>query len=115
MGALVGDRCFSTNADAADYFFSKKDPSYTAGATSYVSWFEKNVSNVWQIKRQSISSTGVITNLTSSNATVPTFAACNVMDNFSDGMVLGWGVAAAMIAVFAVKFIAKGLRNDADA
>jgi len=114
MGALVGDRCFSTNADAADYFFSKKDPSFTAGATSYVSWFEK-VGTVWQIERQSIASTGVITNLTSSTATVPTFPSCNVMDNFTDGLVLGWGVAAAMIAVYAVKFIAKGLRNDADA
>lgn len=114
MGSLVGDRCFSTNADAADYFFSKKDPSYTAGSTSYVSWFEK-VGAVWQIKRQSVSSAGEITNLTSSTATVPTFSACNVMDNFTDGVVLGWGVAAAMIAVYAVKFIAKGLRNDADA
>lgn len=113
MGFRVSDRCYSSNSDAADAFFSAKDPSYTAGATSYLSWFEK-VGATWQIKRQSISSTGVITNLTASNATVPTFSACNVMDNFSDGMLLGWGVAAAMIAAYAVKFIAKGLHRDVD-
>jgi len=114
MGALVGERCFATNTDAADFFFSKKDPGYTAGDTSYLSWFEKSVGNVWQIKRQSISPTGVITNLATSNATVPTFAACDQMAPFSDGMTLGWGVASAMLVVFAVKFIAKGLKRDDD-
>ena len=69
---------------------------------------------VWQIKRQSIASTGVITNLTTSNATVPTFAACDPAALFNDGMILGWGVAAAMLVVFAVKFIAKGLKRDDD-
>jgi len=109
MGFLVGERCFDTQAQAADQWFSGKEPSYTAGSTSYVSWFEKNVSNVWQINRQSISSTGTITNLTTSNATVPVFPSCTVTDNFNDGMLLGWGVAAAMIGAYAIKFIAKGL------
>lgn len=114
MGARFGDRCFSTNADAADAFFTSQSVGYTAGTTSYLGWFEKTAGGVWQIKRQSIASNGTVTNLTASNATVPTFPACNVMDNFSDGMLLGWGVAGAMLAAYAIKFIAKGLHRESD-
>lgn len=114
MGYRVGERCFATNSEAADQWFSGKDPSYTAGSTSYLSWFEK-VGTVWQIKRQSISSAGVVTNLTSSTATVPTFSACDVSEQFMDGFAIGWAIAGAMVAAYAIKFIAKALRNDADA
>jgi len=109
MGALVGQRCFSTNSDAADAFFSAAQPAYTAGSTSYRSWLEKNVSNVWQIKRESISSTGVITTLTTSNATVPTFPACTESAPFLDGMTIGWGVAAAMAAAWGIRFLQRAL------
>lgn len=114
MGYRVGDRCYSANSDAADSFFTGAGPFYTAGATSYLGWFEKTAGGVWQIKRQSIASNGTITNLTTSNATVPTFPTCQLSDNFNDGMLLGWGVAAAMLAAFAVKFIARGLHRDVD-
>lgn len=112
MGSRLGAVCFNNNAEAADAFFSGAGPFYTAGATSYLGYFEKTVGGVWQIKRQSIASNGTITNLTASNATMPTFPTCQPLDNFSDGMLLGWGVAAAMLAAYAVKFIAKGLHRD---
>lgn len=96
MGALFQNVCYSTSADAADAFFLAKGVSYTAGATSYQSWFEKNTSGVWQIKRQSISSSGAITNLTTSNATVPTFPTCDPTETFFDGLSVGWGIALVM-------------------
>lgn len=113
MGARLGDRCYSSNSDAADAFFTSQGVGYTAGSTSYLGWFEKNGAT-WQIKRQSIASGGVITNLTTSNATVPTFPACNVIDNFNDGLLLGWGVAAAMLAAYGIKFLARGLHRESD-
>lgn len=113
MGARLGDRCYNSNSDAADAFFTSQGVGYTSGTTSYLGWFEKN-GGTWQINRQSIASNGTITNLTASTATVPTFPACNVMDNFSDGMLLGWGVAGAMLAAFAIKFIARGLHRESD-
>lgn len=97
MGALFQNVCYATNSNAADAFFMAEGVSYTAGSTSYQSWFEKNTSGVWQIKRQSISSTGVITNLTTSNATVPTFPACDPTESFFDGMTVGWGIALVMV------------------
>lgn len=108
MGALVGTRCFSSNVDASDAFFSGKDPSYTAGVTSYLSWFEKTA-GVWQIKRQSIASNGAVTSLTTSNATVPTFPACTESAPFFDGMTIGWGIAAAMGAAWGIRFLQRAL------
>ena len=110
MGALFNQTCYATNAEAADAFFLAQGPFYTAGSTSYLGWFEKNATT-WQIKRQSISSSGTVTTLTASNATVPTFPACTQSQNFTDGMTLGWGVAAAMVAAFGVKFLARALNR----
>lgn len=111
MGSRFNDKCYSTNADAADAFFLEQGPFFTSGATSYVGWFEKNVSNVWQIKRQSIASNGTITTLTTSNATVPTFPTCTPLDSMNDGLTLGWGIAAAMVAAYAIRFLANGLQR----
>lgn len=107
MGSLFQGKCFANNTEAADAFFLAREPAYTAGATSYQSWYEKSVGGVWQIKRQSISSTGVVTNLTTSNATVPTFVACYQAGDFKDGAVIGWGVASAMILVACIKLLQR--------
>ena len=109
MGALVNGKCFTSNALAADDFFSSKESSYTPGTTSYHAWFEK-VSGVWQIKRQSISSTGVITNLTASNATVPTFPTCSETETFTDGLSLGWLVATVIVMAWGLAQIRKAAR-----
>lgn len=110
MGARYGTTCYATNTDAADAYFSSSGPFYTAGSTSYNSWFEKNVSNVWQLKRQSISSTGTVTNLTTSNATVPTFPTCDQSEQFLDGVAVGWGIAAAMVAVWGFRLMMRAAR-----
>lgn len=101
-GALLGDRCLSTQSAAVDAFFSGKDPSFTSGATSYLSWFEK-VGTVWQIKRQSIASNGTITTLTASNATTPVFPTCDPFQGFNDGQQVGWMIAAAMVTVYVIR------------
>jgi len=108
MGALLGNQCFETNAQAVDAFFSSKDPSYTSGSTSYLSWFEK-VGGVWQVKRQSISSTGTVTNLTSSDATIPTFPVCDPLASFTDGIALGWLIVGLMVAAYGAVMIRRQL------
>ena len=110
MGALLKEKCYPSQAEAVDAFFSGKEPSYTAGATSYLSWFEKSGGGVWQIKRQSIDSTGTITNLTTSNATVPAFPACDEVASFNDGLTVGWGIATAMVLAWGYSMIRKQAR-----
>lgn len=110
MGYFVRGQCWQTLDQAKDGYFSTTGPFYVAGSTSYHAWFEK-VGAVWQLKRQSISSAGAITNLTTTNATVPAFAACDETQNFSDGMLLGWGVASAMVAVWCIRFLTRALHR----
>lgn len=109
MGALLKEKCYPSQADAVDAYFSGKDPSYTAGATSYLSWFEK-VGTTWVIKRQSINSGGAITNLTSSNATVPAFPVCNETMAFNDGLTVGWGIATTMVLAWCYSMVRKQAR-----
>lgn len=108
-GYLRGSVCYSTNAEAADAHFLGSGPFYTSGSTSYLSWFEK-VSGVWQIKRQSISSTGVVNNLTASTATVPTFPTCDTTAEFTDGLAVGWGIAGLMIAAWGYSKVRQAAR-----
>lgn len=111
MGFRVNGQCYQTLEEAKDIYFSSWGPFYLPGTTSYHAYSEKTGVGVWQLKRQSISSTGSITNLTSTNMTIPSFPACDETLDFKDGMLLGWGVAAAMIAAWGIRFMATGLQR----
>jgi len=104
MGSLVGSICYQSTAEATDAYYSAKEPSYTAGSTSYLSYFEK-IAGTWTIVRKSIASNGSVTNLTSSTAPTLTFASCTPEEHFLDGMTIGWGIATAMIAAYCIKFL----------
>lgn len=104
MGSLVGSYCYQSSAEALDGYYSAKEPSFTAGSTSYLSYFEK-VAGVWTIVRKSIASNGNVTSLTSSTAPAVEFPACDPAGNFLDGMTIGWAIAAAMVSVYAIKFL----------
>ena len=104
MGSLLGSFCYQTNAEAVDAYYSGKEPSYTPGSTSYLSYFEE-VAGVWMIIRKSIASNGSVTNLNSSTAPVVVFPDCDPTSNFLDGMTIGWAIASAMIAAYAVKWL----------
>jgi hypothetical protein len=109
MGALFNSKCYSTNAEAVDALYSSALPAYTAGATSYLQEFVK-VSGVWKIDRKSISSTGVVTNLTQSNAPVPVYPVCDESQPFADGVTVGWGIATIIVAAWAAAQIRKAAR-----
>lgn len=104
MGSLVGSFCYQTSAEALDAYYSGKEPSYTAGSTSYLSYFEE-VAGVWMIIRKSIASNGNVTDLNSSTAPAVVFPDCDPAANFLDGMTIGWLITAAMVSVYAIKFL----------
>lgn len=113
MGARVNDTCYSTQADALNAYYSAAQPAQVPAATSTLHLFTWSGS-AWRLKQYSISSTGVLTVKWDTAAPVLTFPTCTVTDDaatqFSDGMELGWGVAAAMVASWAVWFLSKRLR-----
>jgi hypothetical protein len=109
MGALWNSKCYTSNVDALDAYYSSALPSYTAGATSYLQEYIK-VSGVWKIDRKSIASTGAITNLTQSNAPVITFPVCDESAQFADGLALGWLVATVIILAWGLSMVRKQAR-----
>lgn len=108
VGFEYQGRCYGSVADAADSYFSSYGPVITSGTTSYVTVFSKDL-GVWKSKGFSISSTGVWTQRFNTNAIIPTFPACDTAEQFNDGLIIGWGIAAAMIAAWAFNFMRQGL------
>lgn len=109
-GAILGVKCYPSNAEALDAYYSGIAPAQTPGTTTYVLEYVKTGA-VWQQKSYSISSTGVWTTRSTTNAPVITFPTCDPSISFFDGMALGWGIVSAMIAVAALMFIKRGARG----
>lgn len=109
-GYLYKTQCFPTLADATAARWGDEDAGITPGTTSYIADVQWSGS-AWVLKRYTLSSTGTLTLNTTTNLPALSFPTCDTTSNFSDGAVLGWGVAAAMVAAYAVKFIAQGLHR----
>jgi len=109
MGALIGTVCHSSQADAANAFFTDGGVFFTSGAVSYQSWFEL-VGSVWTLKRQSIAPDGTVTNLASVAATIPSFPGCDPVEPFNDGMLVGWGIATVMVMAWGFSKIRQQAR-----
>lgn len=107
-GALVGSVCYLSQDAAADAYYSAVAPSQTPGGTTYLSEFVK-VSGVWKLRRYQVSSAGDVSMLTDAVAPAITFPTCDPAGSFKDGMTVGWGVVAAMIAAWAVVTVRRGL------
>lgn len=107
-GALVGGRCYASQEDAADAFYSSSAPSHVPGGTSYLSAFVKD-SGVWKLRRYQVDTSGAVA--IQGDAVLPamSFAACDPAGAFKDGMTVGWGVVGAMVLVWCVVVMRRGL------
>lgn len=106
MGFLVAGQCLSTQKDALDLYYTSVLPATTAGQTTYQTTYSKSGSQ-WLLKTYQFTSTGTTTLVYSGAAPIPTFTSCDETAAFFDGMEIGWAIAAAMIAVYALKMIGK--------
>jgi len=109
-GAIYGVKCYPSQSDALDAYYSQVAPAQAPGTTSYVSEFVK-VSGVWNIRQYSVSSTGVWTTRSTTAAPVVTFPTCDPSEAFMDGVSIGWGVAIAMVAAAAIINLKRGARG----
>lgn len=96
MGALLGAVCHPSNAVAANVYFSGSAPVLSAGSPTYVAWFEQ-VSGVWNLRRQAVQGDGTVQQMPDTVAVVPIFPGCDQNEQFNDGMLMGWGIAALMV------------------
>ena len=106
-GATYGEKCFASQADAADAFYSSVAPVFTTSSgTNYLSEYVK-IANVWNYRTWQITSTGVWSVRYTSVAQLTTFPSCDPSQSFVDGTVVGWGIAAAVAIGGCIKMLDK--------
>jgi len=108
VGAAFQGRCYAYAGQAADAYFSAQSVGVVSGATSYATEFSK-VSGVWKTNAYSIDGSGVWSARYSTDAQVPIFPVCDTAESFNDGMLLGWGIAGAMVCTWAIAHMRRGL------
>jgi hypothetical protein len=106
MGFLVDGQCLSTKKEALDLYYTAVPPATTAGATSYQTTYTKSGSQ-WLVQTYQFTSAGSSSLVYSGAAPVPSFTSCDETAAFFDGMEIGWAIATAMIAVYALKMIGR--------
>ena len=104
MGALFNNQCYLSDSLAIDAYFSSASPSLNSGSVTYSSFFYKSGS-VWMIETVSVNNQGRVTVVSNAPASLPVFPVCDPAEHFNDGFVVGWGIAAILIAVSTLKLI----------
>jgi hypothetical protein len=115
MGALFQGRCYTTQVEATDAFFTSTGPQYVATGTNsgqQTFYYAKYVSG-WYVCVESVNSTAAPV---CTIATAPVFPPCDesLMNpspaaQFADGVTIGWGIVTAMALAFSIKLLQKAL------
>lgn len=116
VGYSVGAVCYSTSAQAVDAYYSGQPTATLISSTDVVqSVYQKDIgSSTWFLEKITYTSNGTRTlNWYYAHPLSETFGSCTLpnspFENFTDGSVLGWGIAAAMVLAWGVSLIRKGL------
>ena len=108
-GALLGNTCLPSATDAADAYLSAQPVSFGNSGTTQIMTLYNKSGTTWRTQTYTKTTTATAWTLSSTtNLPALTFVTCNQSQPFTDGMVVGWGVAAAMIAVAALMHMRKG-------
>ena len=105
-GALFAGRCYLSTPDAVDAYFLSMPPQVISGATSYATSFQK-FGSAWYSVGFSINASGVWTQRYSTISPSPSFPTCDPSASFKDGMVIGWGVATALVIAASIRFLQR--------
>lgn len=108
VGAIYGSFCYSSQSQAADAYFSLQPIASLVGTTTYLVEYTK-VGSVWKQTSYTVSSSGVQSVRYQTDAAVPVFGTCDPAEPFNDGLLLGWGIATAMVCAWAISHMRRGL------
>jgi hypothetical protein len=95
-GHIVAGQCVDVAA-STDAYYGNALPTQSAGNPAFISTFTKSATGWMHETYQG----GTL--ISSVAAPVPTFSTCDTTEGFFDGMTLGWGVAAVMVAVYVIR------------
>lgn len=110
-GFLALGQCWATVGEATDAYFSAFPLATSSASSPITTWFEK-VAGVWRVTSYYFSTNQSLPGYFrySVVAPLPTLPTCEYDAPFFDGMALGWGVAGAMFAAWAVRLVREQLR-----
>jgi hypothetical protein len=109
-GALYGGKCYASAAVAMHSYMSVAPLSSLPGATPYVTQYVYET-GTWRQKQYSVATNGLWTLKSNVAVATPSFPLCDPAESFNDGVLIGWGIAIAMIAATAVNFLKRGARG----
>lgn len=102
-GAYWNGLCYSSQDVAKDAYFGSASVAHSPTAvTQYV-----KTAGVWELKVWAYESSSWVLKSSASVGTGFDFPACDPTEGFFDGIAIGWGIAAAMIAVAALKLMQR--------
>jgi hypothetical protein len=99
MGAAVGAACFADAGQAADFYYSAVPPRLTDQGYSV---FEKS-GNTWALNTYHNGQ------LTATSPVTPNFASCDVFQQTTDGITLGWWVIFPAVIAWSIKVLRRAL------
>jgi hypothetical protein len=114
-GFLYAGTCFSSSSEAVDAYFGAIPPSisidHATGFTHLVHYVGS--AGNWAIERLQLDTAGAASLVYSTPVSAPVFQSCDTPNTpaeaYSDGLFLGWGVAAACVLAWGVMALRKGL------
>ncbi|MES1983229.1 MAG: hypothetical protein V4443_12250 [Pseudomonadota bacterium] len=110
-GYSVNGICYASTQEAVDAYYSNSHPQIIQTPTAVFKVQYLQTAGAWQSVQETVSGSGETTAVTVAPAPVNVYGACSLpnssYENFSDGQTLGWGVASALTATFAIMLLRK--------
>jgi hypothetical protein len=92
------------------YFTAAPRNSWNEGTQYTFVQYYQLVAGQWQLQtdRYVYPGSGLPTSIATVSVSAPSMPSCDPAESFTDGAVLGWGIASALVAVAALKLIQRG-------
>lgn len=107
-GFLFAGRCFAASGDATAAYWAA-NPVYLTSANPVMTTVTFSGST-WVMNRYNVAANnGTLSLVSSSQAPSLTFPPCDTSSSFNDGVLMGWGVVAAMVAAYGIKVLRRAI------
>ena len=111
MGSIVQGQCFIASQDAYDLFYGTIPVFQSSNlvSTFLVSHFKSAapITGWSKLVEEYPLAGGALIASNTTNAPAVIFPTCDPVENFTDGVTVGWGIGSALILVAAIKLMKK--------
>jgi len=114
-GFFSNGQCLATFQQATDTHWDSIEPELLiSGSTTIIHQAERLSSGAWVHHKYELSTSGAMTDKFSIPLPPLYFGSCDIpysdpVQSFQDGAIIGWGIAAAMAAAWAIHFLRRAL------